>query len=70
MNVSLVLELLSQNACVLREDVSLMETGFVRCDAFGADVTREQTARLKGNLSRIEEIIDAFGDCGHSRLPE
>jgi hypothetical protein len=53
--------LLSQNAYTLREDLALMESGFVKCQSFGANVTAEQAARLQANLSRLLAIIDAFG---------
>jgi hypothetical protein len=57
-----LVKLLSQNAYVLREDLTLMESGVLKCQSFGANVTREQAARLNENLSRLQEVIEAFGD--------
>ena len=53
-----VVELCSLNADVLREDLALMEQRTVTVHAGGADVTREYVARLRANLSRLQEIID------------
>ena len=59
-----VVELCSQNAYVLKEDLALMESGSIKIQVFGADATKEQAARLRANLSRLQEIIDGFGgDC-------
>jgi hypothetical protein len=55
-----VIELLSKNASILREDVTHLEAGTFKFQAFGVDVTNEQAARLKANLSRLEEVIDAL----------
>jgi hypothetical protein len=58
-----VIELLSQNAFVLKEDLALMDAGRIRVQAFGVDVTREQSARLKANLERLEAVL---AECGHA----
>jgi hypothetical protein len=59
MSADRVIELCTQNAEVLKEDIALIEAGKIKFLALGvADVTREQVARLKGNLSRLQEIID------------
>ena len=55
-----VVELCSLNADVLREDLALMEQRTVTVHAGGADVTREYVARLRANLSRLQEIIDGM----------
>ena len=61
MDRSRVIALLSENAYVLAEDLALMELGFIQCHALGANATREHAARLKANLSRLQEVIKAFG---------
>jgi hypothetical protein len=66
MNRAQAVNLLSLNAYVLREDLALMESGFVKCQSFGTNVTVEQAERLRANLSRLQEVIDAFGD----KVPE
>ena len=60
MDPATVIELLSKNASILREDVTHLEAGTFKFQAFGVDVTNEQAARLKANLSRLEEVIDAL----------
>jgi hypothetical protein len=55
-----VVELLSQNASVLKEDVTCLEAGTFKFQAFGVDVTKEQAARLRANLSRLEQVISAI----------
>lgn len=62
MNHAQAVDLLSQNAYVLREDLALMESGFIQCLALGVNATGEQVARLKANLSRLLEVIEAFGE--------
>ena len=56
-----IMKLLARNAYVLQEDVKLMEDGAIKVQAFGVDVTREQAARLKANLVRLEEALAALG---------
>ena len=56
-----VVELCRQNAAVLREDIALMEAGRLRLLALGSDATSEQVARLRANLSRLQQIIDGCG---------
>jgi hypothetical protein len=60
-NRARLIELLSQNACVLREDLDMLDAGTVRIKAFGVDVTREQASRLKANLKRLEQVL---AECG------
>lgn len=55
-----VVELLSKNASILKEDVKHLEAGSFKFQAFGVDVTKEQAARLKANLSRLEQVIEAL----------
>ena len=56
-----VVELCRQNADLIREDLVLMESGELEFRAFGADATKDQIARMRANLSRLQEIIDACG---------
>ena len=56
-----IIKLLARNAYVLQEDVKLMEDGAIKVQAFGVDVTREQAARLKANLMRLEDALAALG---------
>ena len=53
-----VVELCSLNAAVLREDLALMESGTLKVQMVGADVTDEMAARLRANLSRLLNIIE------------
>ena len=62
MNAAQILELCRTNANVLSEDLSLMEAGRLKLLALGADATREQMARLRANLSRLQQIMDACSD--------
>jgi hypothetical protein len=55
-----VIELLSTNASILEEDVKHLEEGTFKFQAFGVDVTNEQAARLKANLLRLEQAIEAL----------
>ena len=56
-----VVELLAQNAAVIREDLALLEAGTIRMTVFGADVTHDHAGRLKGNLDRLEAVLEAYG---------
>jgi hypothetical protein len=62
MKAAQILELCRTNADVLREDLALMEAGRLKLLALGADATREQMARLRANLSRLQQIMDACSD--------
>ena len=53
-----LVELCSLNAAVLREDLALMESGTLKVQMVGADVTDEMAARLRANLSRLRDIIE------------
>jgi len=55
-----VVELLYENASILKEDVTHLEAGTFKFQAFGVDVTKEQAARLRANLSRLEQVIEAL----------
>lgn len=55
-----LVELLSANASILKEDVTHLEAGTFKFQAFGVDVTNEQAARLRANLSRLEQVIQAL----------
>lgn len=61
MDLAHIMDLLSQNEAVLREDLALMESGTIKMMVFGADVTDDQAARLMGNLRRIEAALEACG---------
>ena len=60
MDLANVAKLLTQNAAVLREDLALMEAGTIKLTVFGADVTHDQAARLRGNLGRLETALAEF----------
>jgi len=64
-DIAEVIDLLSLNAAVLRDDVALMEAGILKCESFGTNVTREQAARLSANLARLDAIIQAELETGH-----
>ena len=61
MNAEEIVDLLSLNAAILRDNIALMEAGTLRCESFGANVTREQAAQLAANLARLEVIIGSEG---------
>lgn len=64
MKAERVVRLCRENAEVLKEDLALMKAGRLRAEALGFDATEQQMARLKANLSRLQEIIDGCGcDC-------
>lgn len=52
-----IVDLLTRNAAILRGTIALMEAGKLRCESFGANVTRKQAAQLAANLARLEVII-------------
>jgi hypothetical protein len=68
MDAATVVALLSEAATRLREDLELMETGIIKCECFGADVTEQHMGRMALRLARIEAVIDAHLDPG--RRPE
>jgi hypothetical protein len=48
----------------LQEDLSLMETGALKIQLFGTDVTEEHAGRMRARLAMLQEIIDGCGrDC-------
>jgi len=61
-----VVQLCDQSAALIREDLKLIESGAIKIVAANdADVSDEQIAHLRANLSRLQEIIDGCGcDCG------
>jgi len=68
MDAATVVALLSEAATRLREDLELMETGIIKCECFGADVTEQHMGRMALRLARIEAVIDAHLD--PDRRPE
>ena len=56
-----LIELLSQNVERIRDDLTLMETGQLRIECHGADVTEEHMARYIKTLVDLETIINVFG---------
>jgi hypothetical protein len=64
MDAATVVALLSEAATRLREDLELMETGIIKCECFGADVTEQHMGRMAARLARIEAVIDAHLDGG------
>jgi hypothetical protein len=61
MTANRVVALCERAAYVLQEDINLVEGGDLKLILFGADVSDEQADRMRANLSRLQEIIDAFG---------
>ena len=59
-----VLALCEQNAVVLKEDINQLESGALKVELHGADITKQQASRLRSNLSRLLEITEGCGsDC-------
>ena len=57
-----VVELCDQSAAVIRADLARIESGELRFVAANDDdITEEQAAHLRANLSRLQEIIDGCG---------
>jgi hypothetical protein len=56
-----VVALCEQAAYFLREDLTLIENGDLKLTLFGADVSKEQAARMRANLSRLDEIVNGCG---------
>lgn len=59
-----VIELLSQNAAILREDLTLLAAGTIKLSVFGTNVTHDHASRLKANLTRLEAVLEAYGHTG------
>jgi len=57
-----VVELLTQNAATLREDLALMEAGTIKLSVFGTDVSHDHARRLRANLLRLESVLHAYGN--------
>lgn len=61
MTANRVVALCEQAAYFLREDLTLIESGGLKLQMFGTDVTEEQATRMKANVARLEEIIEGCG---------
>ena len=59
MDAATIVALLSETATQLREDLELMNTGVIKCECFGADVTEQHMGRMAVRLAKIEAVIDA-----------
>ncbi len=61
-----VVQLCDQSAALIREDLKLIESGAIKLVAANdSDLTAQQIAHMRANLSRLQEIIDGCGcDCG------
>jgi hypothetical protein len=57
-----VVALCERAAYFMREDLTLIESGHLKLQLFGADVTQEHADRMKARLSLLEEVIDG---CSH-----
>jgi len=63
MSPTLLVALCEQNAHSIREELHLIEAGDVKILLRGEDVSDTEALRLRTNLGRLLEIIEAFG--GH-----
>ena len=64
MSANRVVALCEQAAYYLGEDLTLIESGHLKIELYGTDVTEEQAARMRANLLRLQEIVDGCGsDC-------
>jgi|KBSMisStandDraft_5_1062788.scaffolds.fasta_scaffold10804_2 hypothetical protein len=61
MSANLVVALCEQNAHSIREELHLIEAGDVKIMLRGDDVSDTEALRLRTNLGRLLEIIEAFG---------
>ena len=55
-----LIELLSQNAERIQEDLTLMERGQLRIECHGADVTEQHMARYVKSLVNLETILNSL----------
>jgi hypothetical protein len=55
-----IVELLLQNAAIIREDLALLAAGTIKLTVFGTDVSQDHAGRLKANLDRLEAVLDAY----------
>lgn len=61
MTANSVVALCEQGAYYIREDLKLAESGKLKFQMMGTDVTDEYVARMKSVLSRLQEIVDGCG---------
>lgn len=52
-----VTALCEQAAHFLREDLTLIESGDLKLQLFGADVMEEQAERMRAHLARLEDCV-------------
>ena len=63
-----VAALCRRNADYLRENLKLIESGHLKCHIFDLDVTEDEAARMRANLSRLEQIISQSSSRGPREL--
>ena len=64
MNANLVVALCSQNAQVLEEVINMIEADELKIIVRGEDITAVERTRIRTNLGRLLQIIEAFEpDC-------
>lgn len=56
-----VIALCEQGAHYIREDLTRAESGRLKFQLMGSDVTDEYIARMKSVLSRLQDIVDGCG---------
>jgi hypothetical protein len=61
MTANSVVALCEQGAYYIREDLNLAESGKLKFQMMGVDVTDEYIARMKSVLSRLQDIVDGCG---------
>jgi hypothetical protein len=69
MDAPTIVALLSEAVAQLREDLELMETGIIKCECFGDDVTEQHMGRMAVRLAKIEAVINAYRDEGYRTVP-
>lgn len=60
LDVARLIELLSENAERIKEDLNLMETRQLKIECHGVDVTEEHMARYIRSLVNLETIMNSY----------
>lgn len=61
MTANLLVALCEQNAHSIREELKLIEAGDLKVQLRGDDITATENLRLRANLGRLLQIIEAWG---------
>ena len=62
MNSRLAVALCAQNAQILEEMIGLIDAGELKIILKGEDISHIERARVRTNLGRLVQIMEALGD--------